>query len=171
MTPTAVATPPSVLSTWRRNTPHVRKALAFIRARGCVTADELVDWDRRHGRRLFEWDDPAAAEEWRTHQARQFLNSFRATFENKRVRAFIHVREDAEADIPRDAYFTVESIARHDGMRQQVIADVVRRMASLAAELRMWNLTDEEQRVLFARLACEIGGTDGPADVDETVTP
>lgn len=145
-------------ATWRRDTPHVRKAVAFIRRRGRVTAEELVDWDRRNGRRLFDWDDPAAAEEWRKHQARIFLNSFRAQFENMRVRAFIHVREDAAAGIDEDSYYTIEAISQHEGMRAQIIGDVTRRMTSLACELRMWDLSDGEQAKLFERLREAMGG-------------
>ncbi len=70
-----------------------------------------------------------------------------------RVRAFIHVTEDATAGIADSAYFTIETIAAHPGMRAQVIADITRRLHSLARELKLWKLTDEEQAVLFQRLA------------------
>src|SRR5687768_8929915 len=100
---------------WKSNLPHVRKALLFIKRPGHVTAAELVEWDHSHGQRLFDWDDPSAATDWREHQARLFLNRFRATFDGMRVRAFIHVREDEQADIKDSAYMTVEAIAAHPG--------------------------------------------------------
>lgn len=149
----AVAQSHDASATWSRDTPHVRKALAFIKRRGHVTAEELVSWDHANGRRLFNWNDPNAADEWRRQQARAFLNSFRATFDKMRVRAFIHVREDEQAGIQRDAYYTVEAIAKHPGMREQIIADVGRRMTSLASELKMWDLNHHEQTALFQRLA------------------
>lgn len=146
-----------VPSAWGRNTPHVRKALAFIRKRGHVTADELVEWDRTHGRLLFDWDNPRAAEEWRKQQARTFLNSFRTVFDKMRVRGFIKIRENEAAGIDEEGYYTVEAIADHPGMRAQVLADVTKRMASMASELRMWKLSPQEQGALFIRIAEAIG--------------
>jgi hypothetical protein len=140
-------------STWRASAPHVRKALAFLKRKGAVTADELVAWDRDHGRRLFNWDDSSAANDWRRHQARLFLNSFRAVFEGMRVRAYIHVHEDEEAGIGASEYVNIEAIAQHPGMRAQVIDDITRRMKMLASELKMWKLTPKERDDLFARLA------------------
>lgn len=140
-------------STWRASAPHVRRALAFIKKQGSVTADDLVAWDSAHGRKLFNWDDPLAAEDWRRHQARLFLNSFRAMFEGMRVRGYIHVRKNAEADIAASGYVDVETITQHPGMRAQVIDDITRRMKMLARELRMWKLTPKERADLFARLA------------------
>jgi hypothetical protein len=138
---------------WQKSAPHVRQALAFIKSRGSVTAADLVEWDRDHGRRLFDWNDPEAAVEWRLAQARSFLNRFRQMFEGMRVRAIIHIREDAAAGIDESAYVTIETIAQHPGMRAQVIHDITRRMRSLAAELKLWKLTPEEQADLFRRLA------------------
>lgn len=140
-------------TTWRMSAPAVRKVLAFVRKKGSVTAEDLVAWDRDHGRHLFEWDDPAAAEEFRRCQARNFLNRFRAVFEGMRIRAFIHVHEDAEAGIEYSAYETIETITQHPGMRAQVIDDITRRMQNLARELQLWKLTDSEQAALFQRLA------------------
>lgn len=145
-------------SRWGVNIPAVRQALKFIKRKGQITADELVEWDRSHGAKLFTWDDPEAAWEWRRHEARLFLNRFRARFEGMRVRAFIRVREDAEQGIDRDAYYTIESIAESPGMREQVIADVSKRMENLGGELAMWKLDDAEQRALFARLRAAMSG-------------
>ena len=144
-------------STWSGNTPHVRKALKFIRSKGAVTAEQLVEWDDRHGRRLFTWDEPDAAREWRLQEARFFLNRFRVKFEGMRVRAFIHIREDEEQGIEKDAYYTVASISGHPGMREQVLSDIERRMVSLAAELALWKLTPDERAALLARLEQAMG--------------
>lgn len=139
---------------WRSRSPHVRKALTHIKKRGgIITAEELVEWDRTHGRRLFKWDDASAAEQYRLYEARLFLNSFRTMFEKMRVRGFIHIREDSQADIEKDAYVSVETITQHQGMRQQVISDIVRRIEMLASELRMWKLTPQERQQFFERLA------------------
>jgi hypothetical protein len=156
---TATADQPVLATTWRVSAPHVRKALAFIKRKGAVNAEDLVAWDRDHGRRLFDWDDPKAAEEWRLHQARLFLNRFRQVFEGMRVRAIIHVHKDEGAGIPESAYFGVEAITQHPGMRAQVIDDITRRMKMLASELKMWKLTPEEQAELFQRLSEAMNGT------------
>ena len=158
---TAAATTPEP-TTWSASAPHVRKAIAFVRARekrGHVTnADDLVRWDLEHGRRLFDWNDPHAADEYRKEQARRFLNSFRAMFDGMRVRALIHVSEDADADITQSGYVTVEAISQHAGMRAQVIDDITRRMKMLANELKMWRITPKEQAALFERLAEAMNG-------------
>ena len=140
-------------STWRTSAPHVRKALAFVKRKGSVTAEELVQWDGSHGRKLFDWDDPAAAEEWRRQQARCFLNRFRRVFEGMRVRAYIHIHEDTDAGIEASEYVNIESITQHPGMRAQVIADITGRMRMLARELKLWKLSHQEQAELFQRLA------------------
>lgn len=160
---TAAADPSPEPTTWSASAPHVRKAIAFVKRKGSVNADELVEWDLTHGRRLFDWDDPSAATEWRLHQARVFLNSFRGMFEKMRVRAFIHVREDADSNIDQSGYVTVETIAGHAGMRAQVVSDITRRMRMLAAELAMWKLSRDERDDLFARLAEAISGSKSKA--------
>jgi len=137
---------------WRSKSPHVRKALLFIKRKKSVTADELVEWDREHGKNLFDWNNTSAADDWRHHQARVFLNSFRATFENMRVRGFIHIRKNADAEIDESAYVDVETITQHQGMRAQVVADIMRRIEMLTSELRMWKLTPQERDEFFERL-------------------
>ncbi len=144
---------------WKASDPHVRNAVVLIKEGRITTPEQLIEWDRDHGRRLVDWDDPRAAEWARRAQAVQFFNYFRATFDKMRVRAFIHVHEDAEAGIESSGYAAVERIAEHPGMRAQVISDITRRMRTLASELRMWKLTDQEQAELFARLQDAIHGS------------
>lgn len=162
MVETAAAQPADPQSTWRVSAPHVRKAIAFVKTRekrGMVTnADDLVEWDLAHGRRLFDWDNASAAADWRLHQARLFLNRFRAMFDGMRVRAFIHISEDEQAGIDESGYVTVEGIAAHPGMRAQVIDDIVRRMKMLASELAMWQLEAGEQAAIFQQLADAMNG-------------
>lgn len=144
-------------TTWSVSAPHVRNVLKWIKKRGMVNAEDLVEWDRTHGRKLFNWDDPAAAEEYRKHEARLFLNRFRGMFDGMRVRALIHVSAD-DISIPESGYFTVEAIAADVSMRAQVVDDIMRRMRMLASELRMWKLSPAEQADLFTRLAEAMSG-------------
>lgn len=152
-TTTADPSPELAASTWRVSAPHVRKALAFVKRKGSVTAEELVAWDGEHGRRLFDWDDPHAAEEWRRQQARCFLNRFRQVFEGMRVRAFIHISEDADVGIDESAYVTIEEISKNTEMRAQVVEDIMRRMKSMASELKLWKLSPKERADLFQRIS------------------
>lgn len=143
---------------WSRSSKHVRRSLQWIHRRKMVTAAELLAYDRQHGGHLFlnRWTPEDAAEEWYLHQARIFLNSFRGIFNGQRVRAFIHISEDAKAGITTPGYVTVEAISNHRGMRAQVIADITRRMEMLASELRMWHLSATERQMLFERLQAAI---------------
>ena len=144
---------------WRSNVPHVRKLLKWVQTRKTpIEAEDLVEWDRAHGQKIFNWNDADAAAEYRLWEARLFMNRFRARFDGLRVRAFIHIREDEAAQIPTAGYVAVEAIAQHGGMRAQVVADITKRMASLASELRMWQLTEAEQASLFARLRAAMMG-------------
>jgi len=138
---------------WPGADSHVRKALKFIAQKGAVTTEQLVEWDAKHGRRLFCWDDAEAGAQYRLQQAVWFLNRFRARFEGMRVRAFIHLRENVEGGIDRDAYYTVATISENPAMREQVVQDITRRMTSLAGELKMWRLDEAERAGLFERLA------------------
>lgn len=155
-----------IIRTWSVSDPYVRQALVCIKRGTITTADDLVTWDHDHGQRLFDWNDPTAAAWARKAQAVLFFNRFRGVFDRMRVRALIHVREDADAITPIEAsgYFPVERIADHPGMRAQVIADLARRMKVLASELRLWKLTRNEQTELFQQLADAIEGTNDEAD-------
>lgn len=154
----AVAEVETLTRTWSLSSPHVRKALSLIKKGNITTTDDLIIWDRDHGQRLLDWHDPTAAAWARKAQAVLFFNRFRGMFDKMRVRAIIHVREDADADIDESGYFTVEAIAAHPGMRSQVIEDITRRMKMLASELRMWKLTANEQAILFERLTDSLAG-------------
>ena len=55
---------------WGMESAHVQRALSWIRKQGKVTTEELVEWDRAHGRRLFTWDDAEAARIGRIEEAR-----------------------------------------------------------------------------------------------------
>jgi hypothetical protein len=159
---TAPALTPPVMesrSTWSPQSKHVQRALKFIRNRGGeIPTEDLVAWDFTHGRHLFTWDDPKAAAEWRMQEARYFLSSFRATFNGYRVRAFISVGKNPEAGIERRGYRAVEEIADNPHMRQMVIDSLTARMANLASELKMWELSRKEQEKLFVRLREAMGG-------------
>ena len=157
---------PAIENQWSADLPQVRRALRFIKGRGArgVTAGELRDWDAAHGRKLFNWDDPAAADEYRLVQARMFLNRFRGMFDNMRVRAHIFVRGDAEKGIERGAWRTVEVISSDRNMRAQVVADITKRMESLASELAMWKLAASERTELFKRLEAAMSGEPEPAE-------
>ena len=136
-------------STWSPNSVHVQRLLKFIRKKGAVTPQMLVEFDGKNGRKLFTWDDEAAGEQWRAHEARMFLNTFRMLKDGIRIRAVINLPATEETGLEERAYYSVEEIADEPSLRAWVIADIVRRAKSLAAELRLWKLDREEQEEFF----------------------
>ena len=143
-----------VVPSWSPTVPAVREAMKFIKRRGGqIDPEELVAWDASHGRRLFNWSDAHAAVAWRVHQARMFLNSFRSIIDGLRVRAYVNV--PATEDTER-SYYAVERISETPILRTRVIEDIVRRMASLASELKLWKLSAEEREAVFVILRKEM---------------
>lgn len=157
MTTAAPTDEPQNESRWGLDSSAVQRALAFIKKKGSVTVDELIEWDRTHGRRLFTWDDEEAARIGRMHEARLFLNRFRSQFERMRIRAFIHVDKDASQGIEESAYYAPETITAHPGMRAQVIADLTKRGAKIASELKFWKLSSRERDDVLERWREAIG--------------
>jgi hypothetical protein len=49
-----------------------------------------------------------------------------------------------------------ETMTPHQRMREQVIRDINRRLESLGAELKLWNLTDEERAAVIANIDAAI---------------
>ena len=143
---------PSGEPKWRANRLQVQAALEFIKHKGAITAGQLVEWDDRHGRQLFTWDDGEAARLRRADEARRFLNRFRIFLNGVRVRAFINVHLDENGAVSDGAYYPVEVIAESPPLRARVIEDLTRRLASVAKELKMWRLDRAEQQGLFRRL-------------------
>lgn len=138
---------------WSIETPAVRKAVSFIRSRGgTVTADELVAWDAKHGRRLFNWNTEAAAADWRLYQARLFLNSFRSVIDGMRLRAYINVPAGEETGREEKAYVALSVISADQRQRAWAIKSIVRRMKVLASELRFFKLEAAERDAVIAEL-------------------
>ena len=142
---------------WSPSATAVRKAMRFIRARGNVTPEKLVQWDETHGKALFNWNDRDAAEKFRVHQARLFLNSFRSVVDGMRVRAFINLPATEETGLTERTYVAVDDISRHAGMRQTVVNDIMKRIRGLTSELKMWKLSDAERLIVIATVQEELG--------------
>ena len=132
---------------WSHSSTIVRRLIKWIKARGGkVSAEDIVAWDDQNGRRLFDWDEKRAAQQYRLAQARVFLNSFRSVIDGMRVRAFINVPETEETE---RAYYTVEYISQTPALRMRVIADISRRMKTMAGELKWWKLSLEEREAII----------------------
>ena len=132
---------------WNPRTPEVKAAFKYVEKKGAITAGQLVEWDNRNGRKLFEWDDGDAAREFRLGQARVFLNRFRLRLNGFRVRAFVHIPGKAIPGVKADdggAYYPAKTIQETPSMRRWVIEDLAKRAASLGAELRLWKASLEE---------------------------
>ena len=75
----------------------------------------------------FEWDDSAAAEEYRLVQARELIRSLVVVVENKKqpdepitIRAYEHVSMGDDAS-PKMAYIPITKVLCDDDLREQVI--------------------------------------------------
>lgn len=135
------------MTNWNVDNPYVVLALRYIRSRRSVTPMQLVTWDNSHGRNLFEWDDEQAGIDYRVHQARLFFNRLRLKIGEYRIREFINVPSEDER-----AYFPIEKINEDPQAREAVIADLTRRMKTLAMELRFWKLSAPERRKILEKV-------------------
>jgi hypothetical protein len=147
------------LQTWRLDADHVQAVLKYIRKRRGpgVTAEELVQWDLQHGRRLFNWNDAEAAHEWRLQQARCFINSFRGVWERTKIRLYRHVPANEETGRTHAAYLDVQTIAEDPKLREWAIADLTKRIAVLGGELAFWKLHRREQAAVVKELITSAG--------------
>jgi len=143
---------------WSLNSDAVQAALRFIRKQGKkgVTAEDLVAWDAKHGKRLFRWNDERAAQDWRIHQARLFLNSFRGIFERMRVRKFMQIPANEDTGLTTAVYLDTQTISEDTKLRGWAIDNLTRKMQSLASELRFWKLTDDERVRVLAMLEASL---------------
>src|SRR5262245_50500206 len=150
------------MTSWAHDAQPVIRALRYIRSKGSCTTEQLVEWDSKHGKQLFTWDDSEGARLNRLQEARMFFNRFRLTIGQFRVRALINIRgadeEAPDGESRVRAYYPVEEIAERPDLRALVVADLTRRMTSIARELAMWKLTSEEQKKLFDLLHQALDG-------------
>lgn len=142
---------------WSVEQPHVQRAIAFAKKRGSITTEDLVAWDFKHGKRLFTWDDEEGARLNRLQEARKFLNHFSVMFQGLRARAFYNLLEDEAAGIKEQAYFSVEKIAESESMRTIIIGQLTRRMRTVAAELKFWDLSLDEQQAVLREIRVALG--------------
>ena len=103
----------------------------------------------------FEWDNAAAAMEWRLYEARALIRSLRVVTDEKGPRRFyVHVN-DGEAQ----GYITTEQMFASPSLREQVLKDALKALKSWQA--RYQELT--ELKPLFRqaeRLVKRYGGTE-----------
>jgi hypothetical protein len=83
---------------------------------------------------LFEWDDDAAAEQWRTHQARRVINSLRVVRKDRpeAVPAFVHITRVGEDDMEGTQFHGYVGMER--ALADPVVYERVRRDAFNLAE-------------------------------------
>lgn len=148
------------IQTWNLHADHVQAVLKWIRGHGrrIIKPEALVHWDFKHGQRLFDWNDRDAAEQWRVHQARLFLNSFRGMFDNMRVRFAQRVPANEATGLREGGYLTTEVISADAKLRAWAIGDITRRMKMLASELPFWNLAEQERALILEEMATAMQG-------------
>src|SRR5882762_5970533 len=118
---------------WSPNARPVILARKFIRSNDGATTGDLVEWDDRHGRKLFEWNDAKGAAENRLDQARKFFNRFRLKIGEYRIREFANVRTATGR-----RYIPIEKVNAQPELREMIVEGLTNRMRSIAMELRFW---------------------------------
>lgn len=140
--------------TWKRTDPYVQACLTWIKRKGgTVTAEELVAWDFEHQRMLFDWNSETAAEQWRLHSARVFLNSFRGLVNGLRIRAFIHIPANEDTGTERPEYMSTTEISERPTARAWVLQNLRRRIETLASEIKLWIKPAAQRRALLRAFA------------------
>lgn len=144
--------------------PAVQRALTWLakrqRAGESVTSRAMVEWDRKHGKALFDWDDASAADAHRIHQAAHFIGHFAYRLNGFRVRGWISVPDTSQVEADEDetspkagnAFHHVSTIIDRPPMRARVIASVTRRLETQAATLRFFQLSPDEQSQVLRRV-------------------
>lgn len=137
----------------RRGVPAqvVGEIVARIEVRdGCCKPQALVEEARQEDsplHPLFEWDDPTAAEYWRTHQARNIIRTLRvidASDEQPHI-AFVSVTDNGDR-----GYVSRARILSDAELQQKAEADVMRylagfrkRHADITKFAQIWIAIDE----------------------------
>ena len=125
---------------WKRGVPHrgidpqqAYEAVEEIRREiGSVTDDAVVDAARPPEHTLhgwFEWDDTAAAKEYRRRQARSLVASLEVVYKEApevKTRAYQVMRREAVTSQERTVYSTTEEVLRDSAARDRLIADAIR---------------------------------------------
>jgi hypothetical protein len=142
---------------WAVNAPAVRRCLKWLKRKGQdIDAADVVAWDCAHGKHLFEWDDETAAEEYRLHQARVFLGSFRSVINGMSVKVFRAIPANEAAGVEERTYFSTDTISQRADLRQIVIEDLTKRLLRMGSELKFWKLDETERQVILKALEAEM---------------
>lgn len=146
---------------WNSNDPHVKRLLTWLKkrydAKEEVRTEELVEWDRTHGKHVFPWDDEEVARAHRLHLARKFMERFAFRLNGFRVSGWYSVKRDTEEGTDEEpsagrAYYPLPAVADDDSLRVKVIADVSKRLESHAATLRFLKLSTGERSDVLKRV-------------------
>lgn len=123
---------------------------AIYDRRGRLTPDDVLAVARNEDHPLhdrFEWDDTAAAEQWRRAQAQELIRSVKVTYvdgggEKKTTRAFVAVRQpltlvedDDEPQVNGGfRYLPVEEVAADELLARQAMAQMELEWKTLKAK-------------------------------------
>jgi hypothetical protein len=121
------------LSGLRETLEAIRVEQGILTPAGVVAAAEPVD-SPLHDR--FEWDDAAAAYQYRVEQARELIRSVRVSYTDgaghpATARGFVSV---SRGDAPAREYVPVEEVAMDPMMRKLMLRDAEREWRTLKAK-------------------------------------
>lgn len=132
--------------------PKVRAALEAVRKRngGILPPAAVVDAARHENNalhRFFTWDDGAAAEAWRVHQARNLIRMVVTMIPNTETESDMYVSMQADREEEGGGYRTLVEVLSDEEQRERLLAEA---MEELAAFRRKYSRLKELAAVFAA---------------------
>lgn len=90
---------------------------------------------------LFEWDDSKAAKEWRKHQARQIVASFKIELSGQRAPQFVHANIVVDGKA-KEGYLPIEVAMDDEAIRRQIFREARAALAGWNARLAAFRQAD-----------------------------
>jgi hypothetical protein len=118
---------------------EIEKAVRRIHERdGVCSPRAFVDAARPEESRLhnlFDWDDAAAAESWRQHQARAHIARVKILVEERPTPAFVHVTITDDDGVRREGYVPTAVALSDAALRSQVFGEARAGLAGWVSRL------------------------------------
>ena len=119
-----------------------------IKKQNGLTAENVINEAKKKKNvlhQLFDWNNTEAAEKWRLHQARVFINEIKIIIDTKEYYAFenvsINISSTTKDDTVREYKETLE-ITNNNDWRQQIIKTAYSQLLYWKNKYEQYNLTE-----------------------------
>jgi len=119
-----------------------------IKKQNGLTAENVIKEAKKKKNvlhQLFDWNNTEAAEKWRLHQARVFINEIKIIIDTKEYYAFenvsINISSTTKDDTVREYKETLE-ITNNNDWRQQIIKTAYSQLLYWKNKYEQYNLTE-----------------------------